>query len=57
MKHNEKSMGAKYQAKEIVKRITVEGEHSYIMIMKVDNIPGKKCVAYLEFFPLMNAPH
>ncbi len=38
IKHSEKAMGYKYSLKEIVKRITIEGEHTYLLLL---NMGGK----------------
>lgn len=47
---------SKFLIKEVVKRITVEGEHTYLMLLKQ---PTKNTFddAYIELLPIMNAPH
>ena len=48
VKHTESTTGAKFPVKQIVKRVTIEGEHTYLLLVKP---------LELELLPVMNAPH
>ena len=45
-----------YKIKQIVKRVTIEGEHTCLMLLKQDyNAQNEPLV--LEIIPIMNAPY
>lgn len=54
VKFQEKTNHSKFAFKEVVRRITVEGEHTYLMLMRQQN---KGSDFTIEFLPIMNAPH
>ena len=54
MKHTEIKAGVKLILKHVVRRVTIEGEHTYLMIMREDKESGKKQV--IELQPMINAP-
>ncbi len=50
----EQAIGMKYLTKLIVKRITIEGEHTYLMTMRP---PTSSSPATLDLHPILNVPH
>jgi len=50
----EQALGMKYLIKLIVKRITIEGEHTYLMTMRP---PTSSSPATLDLHPILNVPH
>ena len=54
LKHTENKTGVKLILKHVVKRVTIEGEHTFLMIMREDKESGKKQV--IELQPMLNAP-
>lgn len=55
LKHTENQTGQRLILKNVVRRVTIEGEHTYLMIMREDKEMGKKQV--IELQPMINAPH
>ena len=52
-KHSEKNdKSQKFLAKQVVKRVTIEGEHNYMFLLKQDE--NKQ--SFIELLPIMNAP-
>ena len=45
--------GVKCLLKQIVRRVTIEGEHSYLLLVKGTDTT----VSMLELVPIVNAPH
>jgi len=50
----EQALGMKYLIKLIVKRITIEGEHTYLMTMRP---PTSSSPATFDLHPILNVPH
>jgi hypothetical protein len=50
----EQVIGMRYLIKLIVKRITIEGEHTYLMTMRP---PTSSSPATLDLHPILNVPH
>ena len=44
-----------YKIKQVVKRVTIEGEHTCLMILKQDQTQNEPLC--LEILPIMNAPY
>ena len=52
-KLEETASGVKCLLKQIVRRVTIEGEHSYLLLVKGTDT----AVSMLELVPIVNAPH
>lgn len=50
-------MGYKYAVKEIIKRITIEGEHNYLFLINGGKGKNSTNEPYIEVLPMLNAPH
>jgi hypothetical protein len=53
-RQNEQVIGQKYLAKQIVKRVTIEGEHTYMLLIKT---AANQSLSEVQLIPIYNCPH
>ena len=56
---NTKQNDAAIELKQTVTRVTIEGEHTYLFVIKriVDFLEQKQDMFEVELLPILNAPH